>query len=103
MVLIQLLLPVRSLEGEARASLAQTEHELTERFNGPSGYVRSPSHARPPNAQDRVVSSDTAVVEVVTDSFDREWWRGYARALAERFNPGDVRWRAVPFDMPDEA
>lgn len=101
MVLIQLLLPVRTSEA-GRLPIAQTTQELTERFSGPTAYVRSPGHRMSADADGHSRPSDTAVVEVVTESFDREWWRAYARALAERFNPGDVRWRAVPFEMSDE-
>ena len=41
-------------------------------------------------------------VEVVTDSFDRSWWRTYAATLAERFGQESIHVRAVPVDMLDE-
>jgi hypothetical protein len=41
-------------------------------------------------------------VEVVTDSFDRDWWRTYAATLAERFGQDTIHVRAVPVAMLDE-
>jgi hypothetical protein len=42
------------------------------------------------------------MVEVVTDSFDRGWWRTYAATLAKRFGQESIHVRAVPVDMLDE-
>ena len=103
MVLIQLLLPTRTSDaGRSLRPLAETRQELTDRFNGPGAYVRR--SANDPDGADngqRETDGD-AIVEVVTETFDREWWRAYARTLAERFNPGQVRWRAVPIELSDE-
>jgi hypothetical protein len=42
------------------------------------------------------------MVEVVTDTFDRAWWRTYAARLAERFDQDSIHVRAVPVEMLDE-
>ena len=42
------------------------------------------------------------MVEVVTDTFDRAWWRTYAATLAARFGQASIHLRAVPVDMLDE-
>ena len=42
------------------------------------------------------------MVEVVTDSFDRGWWRTYAATLAERFRQDSIHVRAVSVDMLEE-
>jgi hypothetical protein len=42
------------------------------------------------------------MVEVVTDTFDRAWWRTYASALAERFRQESIHLRALPMDLLDE-
>ena len=104
MVLIQLLLPTRTSETDNTLKpLIETRQELTERFNGPTAYVRTPATDFGAASNSRPEKGSVALVEVVTDSFDREWWRAYARTLAERFTPGDVRWRALRLDVPDEA
>ena len=42
------------------------------------------------------------MMEVVTDTFDRAWWRAYAATLAERFSQESIHVRAVPVDTLDE-
>lgn len=104
MVLIQLLLPTRTsdTDGPLRP-LAETRQELMDRFNGPGAYVRGPAENSNAAQNGQLETDGDAIVEVVTETFDREWWRAYARTLAERFNSGQVRWRAVPIELSDEA
>ena len=45
---------------------------------------------------------DVVMVEIVTDTFDRAWWRAYADTLAARFDQESIHVRAVPVDMLDE-
>jgi hypothetical protein len=42
------------------------------------------------------------MVEIVTETFDRAWWRTYAAMLAARFHQESIHVRAVPVDMVDE-
>jgi hypothetical protein len=42
------------------------------------------------------------MVEVVTDAFDRRWWRAYAATLAERFGQDSIHVRAMGVEMLDE-
>ena len=42
------------------------------------------------------------MVEVVTDTFDRAWWRAYSATLAERFRQERIHLRALPVEMRDE-
>ena len=46
--------------------------------------------------------NDVVMVEVVTDAFDKAWWRTYAATLAERFGQESIHVRAVPVDMLDD-
>jgi hypothetical protein len=41
-------------------------------------------------------------VEVVTETFDRAWWRAYVATLAARFEQESIHVRAVPVDLLDE-
>jgi hypothetical protein len=43
------------------------------------------------------------MVEVVTETFDRNWWRAYAATLAERFAQDVIHVRALPIEMTDES
>ena len=42
------------------------------------------------------------MVEVVTHTFDRVWWRTYSATLAQRFAQDTIHLRALPVEMPDE-
>ena len=42
------------------------------------------------------------MVEVVTDRFDRGWWRTYAATLATRFKQEVVHVRPMPIELLDE-
>jgi hypothetical protein len=42
------------------------------------------------------------MVEVVTDRFDRGWWRTYANKPATRFRQEVAHARAMPIELLDE-
>ena len=46
--------------------------------------------------------TNVVMVEVVTEIFDRGWWRSYTATLAERFDQKTIHVRALPVKMPDE-
>jgi hypothetical protein len=103
MVLVQLLLPTSgAARADGSAPLAQTRRELAERFNGLTAYVRSPAKGWWTAPDGHTEQDDVVMVEVVTETFDRAWWRTYAAALAARFDQESIHVRAVPVDMLDE-
>ena len=103
MVLIQMLLPTSgAVNGEGLALLAETRRELAERFNGLTAYLRSPARGWWTAPDGHAEQDDVVMVEVVTDTFDRAWWRAYATTLAARFGQRSIHLRAVPVHMLDE-
>ena len=103
MVLIQLLLPASSVTPpDHLAPLAQTRSELAARFNGLTAYVRSPAKGFWTAPDGHTEQDDVVMVEVVTNSFDRSWWRTYAATLAERFGQESIHVRVLPVDMLDD-
>lgn len=103
MVLIQLLLPTTGVAGaDGVARLAQTRRELAERFNGLTAYLRSPAKGSWTAPDGHTEQDDVVMVEIVTETFDRAWWRTYAATLATRFDQESIHVRAVPVDMLDE-
>ena len=105
MVLIQLLLPTkvpRSSTSDTTTALATTRRELADRFDGLTAYVRSPAQGVWTAADGAVEQDDVVMVEVVTDSFDRDWWRAYVSALAQRFHQDAIHVRALPIEMLDD-
>jgi hypothetical protein len=103
MVLIQLLLPATGAAGgDGMAPLAETRRELVERFKGVTAYVRSPAKGLWTAPDGHTEADDVVMVEVVTERFDRTWWRTYAATLAQRFRQDTIHVRALAVDMPDE-
>jgi len=103
MVLIQLLLPATGVaRADGVAPLAQTRRELAERFNGLTAYLRSPAKGSWIAPDGHAEHDDVVMVEIVTETFDRAWWRTYAATLAARFDQESIHVRAVPVDMLDE-
>ena len=103
MVLIQLLLPAsEAASADGQAPFARTRRELAERFTGLTAYVRSPAKGLWTAPDGQIEHDDVVMVEVVTDTFDRAWWRTYAATLAERFGQETIHLRAVPVELLDE-
>jgi hypothetical protein len=102
MVLIQLLLPTGANGGPAMTALAETRRELADRFKGVTAYVRSPAKGLWTASDGHTEADDVVMVEVVTETFDRAWWRTYSATLAHRFAQDTIHVRALPVDMPDE-
>ena len=107
MVLIQLLLPTTFPDGTASqqdgtAALTETRRELAGRFDGLTAYVRSPAKGIWTAPDGHTERDDVVMVEVVTDHFDRPWWRAYARTLAERFRQDTIHVRAMSIQLLDE-
>jgi hypothetical protein len=103
MVLIQLLLPTSgAASADGLAPVAETRRELAGRFTGVTAYVRSPARGLWTAPDGRTEQDDVVMVEVVTDTFDRAWWRSYAVTLAERFRQDSIHVRAVPVELLNE-
>jgi hypothetical protein len=100
--LVQILLPRRS-NGNADsrdASFAQTRAELVERYDGVTAYLRSPAQGAWTSPDGRIERDEVVMIEVVTDRFERAWWRLYAETLAERFQQEAIHIRALPAEVP---
>ena len=82
--------------------LADTRREPAARFSGLTAYLRSPAKGLWTAPDGHTEQDDVVMVEVVTEAFDRAWWRTYAATLAARFGQESIHVRAVPVDMLDE-
>ena len=104
MVLIQLLLPLptTSAAPDSLPPIAQTRNELAERFTGLTAYVRSPAKGVWTSPEGHVEQDDVVMVEIVADTFDRGWWRGYTATLQKRFAQDAIHLRALRIEMLDE-
>lgn len=106
MVLIQLLLPTTFLTGtasqDASAALADTRRELAETFDGLTAYLRSPAKGIWTAPDGHTEQDDVVMVEIVTDHFDREWWRAYSTVLSTRFVQDVMHVRAMAVELLSE-
>ena len=103
MVLIQLLLPATRDGGDRTVTaLAETRRELVDRFKGVTAYVRSPGKGLWTAPDGHTEADDVVMVEVVTETFDRAWWRAYSVTLARRFEQETIHVRALPVDLPEQ-
>jgi hypothetical protein len=101
--LIQMLLPRNGSDGKPLddSVFAQTRAELVDAFEGVTAYLRAPAQGAWVAPDGRVEGDDVVMVEVLTDTFDRAWWRTYAGTLAERFRQEAIHIRALPALTPE--
>jgi hypothetical protein len=95
--LVQILLPVHDSEGSRFDDdrFAEIRRELTDRFGGVTAYTRSPATGLWKKDDGSVDRDAMVMVEVMTDSLDREWWTSYRRRLEQRFSQDAVMARAL--------
>jgi hypothetical protein len=74
--------------------LAETRRELADKFSGVTACVRSPAKGLWTAPDGHTEADDVVMVEVVTETFDRGWWRTYAATLAQRFQQKTIHVRA---------
>jgi len=102
MVLIQLLLPITGDEGDRALPFAETERELVGKFKGITAYVRSSAKGLWTAPDGLTEADDVVMVEVVTERFDRAWWRTYSATLAHRFGQTTIHVRALSVQLADD-
>lgn len=95
--LVQILLPLHTRHGRAVPPewFARVRAELTERFGGVTAYTRSPATGLWMRSAAEVERDQVVMIEVVVDTFDREWWARYREQLEERFGQEEVHARAL--------
>lgn len=102
MFLIQLLLPSPGDGAAADPQLAETRGELIATFGGVTAYLRAPAHGDWTSSGGFREGDTVVMVEVVTERFDRAWWRTYARTLAARFEQEVIHIRATTVELVDD-
>jgi hypothetical protein len=100
--LIQILLPRTTGAGTRveDSEFARTRAELFDTFDGVTAYLRSPAQGLWTAPDGRVERDEVVMVEVLTEEFDRPWWRAYAERLASRFGQETIHVRAMRAETP---
>ena len=91
MKLVQILLPMRDNHGRrfSNALVAQVRNELVKRFGGLTAYSRSPAHGVWKSGRSTKLD-DIVVLEVMTSSVNRAWWKTYRRQLERSFRQDEI-------------
>lgn len=97
MHLIQILLPIRTRDGEpiAEEAFARTRSELTQKFGGLTAYHRAPARGLWKREEGGVERDDVIIVEVMTQDLERRWWADYRVILEGRFGQDEIVIRAM--------
>jgi hypothetical protein len=87
MHLIQLLLPLYDNDGAAfpPARYEEVAAELTKEFGGLTAYTRAPADGLWRAGGSGTQRDEIVVYEVMADTLDADWWRGYRERLEARF------------------
>lgn len=100
MHLVEILLPLRDADNEPfpAAYYDELAQQLTDRFGGVTSFLRAPAEGRW-HGSGAMHRDDIAVIEVMTRSFDREWWTALKRELTERFRQQELIIRCQMVDL----
>jgi len=98
MYLVQVLLPLYDNRGHrfSHPEFGSIRAELTAKFGGATAYMRAPAEGTWEDSAGHVHHDDVFVMEVMTESLDREWWSAYRIGLTARFRQIEVVVRALP-------
>jgi hypothetical protein len=91
MHLVQILLPLTDDEGQQFPADAfeRLAGELTEKFGGVTSFTRTPAEGRWKTGE-TTEHDDIAVIEVMAETVDRDWWTGLRRRLEREFDQDEV-------------
>ena len=98
MHLVQLLIPVFDNEGRRfeQRLFEAVRAQLIERFGGLTAFVQAPAVGLWKAPQDSATRRDDMIlVEVMTDSLDRQWWAAYRSQLEQDFRQDEIVVRAI--------
>src|SRR5687768_15987137 len=98
--LVQVILPLYDNERRpfSPGDYVQVRRELTDRYGGVTAYTRAPAEGFWEDADGRTHRDDVVIVEVMTDTLEREWWSDYGKELARRFAQEELIVRAMAFE-----
>ena len=91
MKLVQILLPLGDNQGHAFPAALHKEVKqfLSRRFRGLTAYSRAAAEGLW-QAGKAVKRDDIVVYEVMTDAFDKKWWKNYRRDLEKKFKQESI-------------
>jgi hypothetical protein len=97
MFIVEIFLPLHDNDGQPFASdlFSAVRAELAQRFGGVTAFVRSPAIGIWKDDAGRPRRDEIVIFEVMTDTIDESWWRGYRAHLESTFRQDEVVIRAT--------
>jgi hypothetical protein len=71
----------------------EVRNELVDRFGGITAYTRAPVHGLWQESE-QIVRDDLIIYEIMVETLEEEWWRGYRVILENRFQQQSLVVRA---------
>ena len=98
--LVQVFLPLYDNDRRPFSSsrFVEVRRELTEQFGGVTAFTRAPAEGFWEDAEGRTHRDDVIIVEVMTETLDRDWWKRYGAGLAARFAQDELVVRAMAIE-----
>ena len=95
MHLVEILLPLFDNHGKRLSPelYAKVREELVETFGGLTAFSRSPAEGVREEGGERS-HDDIVIFEVMSDTLDRGWWRGFRERLESAFQQDEIVVRA---------
>ena len=101
MFLLEIFLPTFDNDGQkfAKEKFDTVRAEMIEAFGGVTAFTRSPASGLWSDDAGKVRHDDMAILEVMTETLDKQWWRGYRKELEQRFKQELIVIRASEFQQ----
>ena len=96
MHIVEILLPLADNEGQPFPPDAwkAVREELVERFGGITAFTRSPAEGLWEGEEGERSRDEIVVLEVMAETLERGWWRGFREELEARFRQDEIVIRA---------
>ena len=94
--LVEILLPLSDNEGAPFAPelWRDVRERLVEKYGGLTAFSRSPAEGLWEEEEGERSRDDIAILEVMAETLDRGWWRGFREDLERRFRQKEIVVRA---------
>jgi hypothetical protein len=101
-VLIELTLPLTTYgSADITVMLAATQRELVQAFGGATAHFHTTAHGAWTLPERHRDDDRVLTIEIISRTFDREWWRDYVERLGTRFVRDEIHVRATAVELLD--